>query len=137
MQAAIKIAEANKTPFGAVLAMGDELFVSAAGRVKSLHNPETHAELSAIRKLGDYLQKTDLSGFALYSTCEPCPICMREAILAKIDAVFYGCDNGTVSEYLDQGQINSDTVIEQNFRSVQIAGGLLEERCYKLLKSYS
>ena len=53
MRAAIEIAEKYQTPFGAALAMGDQLFIAAANQTGELHDPTAHAEVMAIRKLGE------------------------------------------------------------------------------------
>jgi len=137
MKAAIEIAEENGTPFGAALAMGDEIFVTAANQTKTLHDPTAHAELLAIRRLSDRLKKTDLSGFTLYTTCEPCPMCMSAAIWAKIDAVFYGCGIPSISKKMPQIDIRSININEKSFHNVTIQGGVLENSCMELLKQFS
>ena len=137
MKAAIEIAEKNSTPFGAALAMGDEIFVTAANQTKKLHDPTAHAELLAIRKLASNLNKTELSGFTLYTTCEPCPMCMSAAIWAKIDAVFYGCDIPSISKKMPQIDIRSIDVNQKSFCNVTIQGGVLENSCMELLEQFS
>src|SRR6056297_1524010 len=137
MKAAIEIAEENGTPFGAALAMGDEIFVTAANQTKTLHDPTAHAELLAIRKLSDRVRKTDLSGFSLYTTCEPCPMCMSAAIWAKIDTVFYGCGIPSISKKMPQIDIRSIDINKKSFHNVTILGGVLENRCMELLKQFS
>ena len=137
MQAAIDVAVLNKTPFGAVLAMGDEIFVTAANQTKQLSDPTAHAELLAIRKLAGHLQKTDLSGFTLYTTCEPCPMCMSAAIWAKVDGIIYGCSIGAISEFMDQINVRSEYMNKFALKQVKITGGFMENECYNLLRWYS
>ncbi|NBC04534.1 MAG: nucleoside deaminase [Bacteroidetes bacterium] len=137
MKAAIEIAEKHSTPFGAALALGDEIFVTAANQTKTLHDPTAHAELLAIRKLSDRVRKTDLSGFSLYTTCEPCPMCMSAAIWAKIDTVFYGCGIPSISKKMPQIDIRSIDINKKSFHNVTILGGVLENRCMELLKQFS
>lgn len=137
MKAAIEIAEENSTPFGAALAMGEEIFVTIANQTEKLHDPTAHAELLAIRKLSSLLKKTDLSGFSLYTTCEPCPMCMSAAIWAKIDVVYYGCDIPSISKKMPQIDIRSRDINEKSFHNVTIHGGVLEKRCIELLQHFS
>lgn len=136
MKAAIEIAEKYQTPFGAALAMGDELFVTAANQTKELHDPTAHAEIMAIRKLGEHLKKTNLSGFTLYTTCEPCPMCMSAAIWAKVDTVFFGCGIPEISKYMDQINLRAEELLKSGFLNIDIEGGVYESECLKLLKKY-
>lgn len=136
MRAAIEIAETNHTPFGAALAMGDEIFVTAANQTKELSDPTAHAEVMAIRKLGEMTGKTEMSGFTLYTTCEPCPMCMSAAIWAKIDTVFFGCDIPTIATYMDQIMIQAETVNKHSFHSIKLKGDVLSNECEALLETY-
>ncbi|CAN5273302.1 hypothetical protein BH23BAC3_BH23BAC3_01980 [soil metagenome] len=137
MRAAIEIAEQNKNPFGAVLAMGDEIFVTAANQTKELNDPTAHAEILAIRRLAHQIKKTDLSGFTLYSTCEPCPMCMSAVIWAKIETVFFGCEIPEISHYMDQIQVRADEIRQFGFFDITVRGGILTGECHQLLEKYS
>lgn len=137
MKAAIEIAEKHETPFGAALAMGDQMFVTAANQTKELHDPTAHAEVMAIRKLGEHLKKTDLSGFTLYTTCEPCPMCMSAVIWAKIDTLYFGCDIETITLFMDQIDLKCEEINNYSFRKVEIGKPLLREECMELLRKYS
>lgn len=137
MNAAIEIARVNQTPFGAALAMGDELFAVEANQTGELNDPTAHAEMMAIRRLGSIIKKRDLSGFTLYTTCEPCPMCMSAVIWAKIDAVFYGCSIPEISDRMFQIPIYSKEIAERSDSDIQISGGVRLDDCLKLLKKYS
>ncbi len=134
MRAAIEAAELNETPFGAALAMGDEVFVTAANHTKELNDPTAHAEILAIRNLCESLNKTDLSGFTLYSTCEPCSVCMSAASRAKINTVFYGCNIPIINQSVDQ---RSHKLAKFSFSKVHLKGGILNKECSALLLKYS
>lgn len=137
MKAAIEIAEENGSPFGAALAMGDEIFLTAANQTKTLHDPTAHAELLAIRRLSDRLKKTDLSGFTLYTTCEPCPMCISASIWAGIDLVVYGCSIPQISKYMPQINLPSSDVAAKSFRKIDIEKGFMAEECLSLLDTFS
>ncbi|TVR17121.1 MAG: nucleoside deaminase [Balneolaceae bacterium] len=137
MQAAIDVARKGKTPFGAVLTMGDEIFAEAANQTKALNDPTAHAELLVIRKLAEHLQKTDLSGFTLYTTCEPCPMCMSAAIWANIDRVVFGCSIDTISGYMPQIRLKSHELAMLTTHKIEVIGNIMSEECEKLLKDFS
>lgn len=137
MKAAIMVAEAHQTPFGAALAMGDQLFVTAANQTKKLHDPTAHAEVMAIRKLGERIQKTDMSGFTLYTTCEPCPMCMSAAIWAKIDTIFYGCSIPEISKFMDQINLPAEKFNQFSFTEINVTGAIMNKNCLELLQKFA
>jgi len=137
MQAAIDVAEKNGTPFGAALAMGDEVFVTAANQTKKLHDATAHAEVHAIRKLSKMLRKSNLSGFTLYTTCEPCPMCMSAAIWSEIETVVFGCSIPDISKTMPQIQIRCHEVAKESFRKIDVHPAFMEKECLELLNRYS
>lgn len=137
MRAAIAVAEKHQTPFGAVLSMGDDIFVEAANQTSQLHDPTAHAEVMAIRKLGEHLEKTNFSGFTLYTTCEPCPMCASAAIWAKIDTIIYGADIPTISRFMPQISLRAKDISDQSFKNIEIVHGFMEKECIQLLQSFS
>lgn len=138
MQAAIDVADLHQTPFGAVLAMGGEIFIEAANQTKQLHDPTAHAELLGIRRLSGQLQKTDLSGFTLYTTCEPCPMCAGAAVWAGIHQIIFGCNISEISEFMPQISLSSDEIYDKSrySKEIQNRGGFMREECLELLKRH-
>lgn len=137
MKAALRVAKHNKTPFGAALAMGEELFATAANQTKQKNDPTAHAEMEVIRKISDQLQKKDLSGFTLYTTCEPCPMCMSAIIWSGIQTVVFGCDIPKVSTYMHQIEIRAEEIIQQSRSSIDLHTAFMESDCEALLQEYS
>lgn len=137
MQAAIEIAEFNQTPFGAALAMGEELFATAANQTKQKNDPTAHAEIEVIRKLSDQLQKKDLSGFVLYTTCEPCPMCMSAILWSGIETLVYGSDIPTISTYMNQIEIRAEELIKRSSLKIDVKPGFLSSECEDLLRKFS
>lgn len=81
---------ANKGgPFGAVVACDGRIVARGYNRVTSTLDPTAHAEVTAIREACAALGRFDLSGCVLYSSCEPCPMCLAAAYWARLDAVYY------------------------------------------------
>jgi tRNA(Arg) A34 adenosine deaminase TadA len=77
-------------PFGAVIARGDELIATGVNNVTRQNDPTAHAEVCAIREACKRLGTFDLSGCTIYSSCEPCPMCLSAIYWARIDRLYYG-----------------------------------------------
>lgn len=94
MRMAIEIADRNVDngggPFGAVIVRNGEVIATGANRVVPTCDPTAHAEVSAIReacrKLGDF----KLDGCTIYSSCEPCPMCLSALYWAGVERICYG-----------------------------------------------
>ncbi len=96
MQLAIQLAVENVHngggPFGAVIVKDDEIVATGVNRVTANHDPTAHAEVSAIRAACEKLQTFQLDGCEIYSSCEPCPMCLGAIYWAHIDRLYYGCN---------------------------------------------
>lgn len=79
-------------PFGAVIARGGEIVAEASNRVTVDHDPTAHAEVNAIRKAASLLKTFDLSGCEIYTSCEPCPMCLGAIYWAHLDKIYYAND---------------------------------------------
>ena len=80
------------SPFGALIVhtqSGKEL-MRATNAVMREHDPSSHAEVRAVRLACKKLKRPSLAGYTMYSTCEPCPMCMANALWARLDRVVYG-----------------------------------------------
>ena len=86
-------------PFGTVIVKDGEVIASDHNRVLSNNDASAHGEISAIRAAGQKLGTYDLSGCTLYTTGEPCHMCLCACMWANIDKIYYGCtieDNGII-----------------------------------------
>ena len=96
MMRAIKLSEESVRngggPFGAVIAKDGELIAEASNCVTINCDPTAHAEVSAIRKATEKLKNFDLSGCVIYTSCEPCPMCLGAIYWARLDKIFYAND---------------------------------------------
>ena len=93
---AIALATENVTsgrggPFGAVVVKDGNVIASGANFVTANNDPTAHAEITAIRAACQALGSFSLDGCELYTSCEPCPMCMAATYWARCKAVFYGC----------------------------------------------
>ncbi len=77
-------------PFGAVIAKDGEIVATGVNRVTADHDPTSHAEVNAIRAASARLGTFDLSGCEIYTSCEPCPMCLGAIYWAHLDRMFYG-----------------------------------------------
>ncbi len=93
MKRAIQLSEISVAngggPFGAVIARNGELVADASNCVTMSCDPTAHAEVSAIRKATACLKTFNLSGCVIYTSCEPCPMCLGAIYWAHLDKIFY------------------------------------------------
>jgi guanine deaminase len=78
-------------PFGAVITRNGEKISESFNRVVLSHDPTAHAEINAIREAAELLKSHDLSECTLYSSCEPCPMCLGAIYWAGIKKIVYAC----------------------------------------------
>jgi guanine deaminase len=95
MQRAIALATENVTsgrggPFGAVIVRGDEIVATGANLVTATNDPTAHGEIVAIRNACASLASFELKGCHIYTSCEPCPMCLAAIYWARCEAIFYG-----------------------------------------------
>ncbi len=78
-------------PFGAVVVRKGDIIATAHNEVLKTNDPTAHAEVMAIRRASALLGRFDLSDCEIYSSCEPCPMCLAAIHWAKIPRLYYGC----------------------------------------------
>ncbi len=96
MQAAIEealqgIRNLHGGPFGAVVVKNGEIVGRGHNRVIADHDPTCHGEVAAIRNACANLETWDLTGCEIYTTGEPCPMCLYACLWANIEKIYYGC----------------------------------------------
>jgi guanine deaminase len=79
-------------PFGAVLVTADGRAFDGVNRVTATNDPTAHAEVTAIRRACSELGTFSLSGATLYTSCEPCPMCLASALWARVERVVFAAD---------------------------------------------
>lgn len=93
MRRAIQLAVDNVKngggPFGAVIARNGEIIAEGVNRVTPNHDPTAHAEVQAIRAAAARLENFDLAGCSIYSSCEPCPMCLGAIYWAHLDHLYF------------------------------------------------
>ena len=76
-------------PFGSVIVKDDKIISEGFNKVTSTNDPTAHGEIVAIRDACKKLNNFNLKGSELYSTCEPCPMCLSAIYWARIDKIYY------------------------------------------------
>jgi len=84
------VASGSGGPFGAVIVRDGQILGEGANSVTATNDPTAHAEVNALRAAAKKLQSFTLTGCQLYTSCEPCPMCLAAAYWAHVDAVYYG-----------------------------------------------
>lgn len=90
---------ANGGPFGAIIVREGRIVAQAVNTVTRDNDPTAHAEVNAIRAAGQILGTFDLAGCELYTSCEPCPMCLSAIYWARIDRIYYGCTAEDAARY--------------------------------------
>ncbi len=102
MHEAIKLAEQSIEngggPFGAVIVHDDKIVAKANNQVVLKHDPTAHAEVEAIRAACENLKTHKLDQCTIYSSSEPCPMCLGAVYWAHIDQLFYGSSRRAVKQ---------------------------------------
>jgi tRNA(Arg) A34 adenosine deaminase TadA len=124
MQMAIDLSIANIDegggPFGAVIVRDGKLISKGANRVVPNNDPTAHAEVEAIRKACRELQTFDLSGCTVYTSCEPCPMCLSALYWAGIERICYAntkCDAAAID--FDDSFIYDQLRLDYDRRSIR------------------
>jgi tRNA(adenine34) deaminase len=121
-------------PFGASIfdTKTGKVLLRALNNVAQEFDPSAHAEVRAIRLATKRLKQVSLTGYTLYTTCEPCPMCMSAALWARLDRVVYGATIADANRHCNQIQIPALEVSTRSDMSCIVDGPILREQCYAL-----
>ncbi len=122
-------------PFGAVIARDGEIIATGVNRVTSEHDPTSHAEVNAIRNACRKLNTFDLAGCEIYTSCQPCPMCLGAIYWAHIDKIYYGNTKTDAKEIgFDDSFIYDELVLPDSLRRLPAESMLSDEaiRAFRL-----
>ena len=129
------LSSARPVPFAAEIihtTTGKRL-MRARNAVAPLKDPSAHAELRTVRLACRRKGSFSLSGYTLYSTCEPCPMCMANALWAGLDRVVYGATIADANRFCRQIQIPAAEVAQRSDMSATaVVGPVCREECLAL-----
>ncbi|GAB6958737.1 nucleoside deaminase [Prevotella aurantiaca JCM 15754] len=104
-------------PFGAVIAKNGEIVAEGSNKVTIDNDPTAHAEVCTIRKACQKLNTFDLSGCVIYTSCEPCPMCLGAIYWAHLDKIYYANDRKDAGKIgFDDDFIYEEIALEPQYR---------------------
>ncbi len=132
MEQAERAEHAGEVPIGAILVLEGKPVARGHNHPIGSHDPSLHAEISALRSAGQWLQNYRMAGTTLYVTLEPCLMCYGALLHARVARVVYGASDPKVGvsrllPALDGARLN---------HRLQLEGGLLAEECRAQLQSF-
>src|ERR1700712_5002183 len=133
MQMAIDLAEYNVKegqggPFGAVIVKDGMVLARSANKVVPTNDPTAHAEISAIRLACQELGTYNLEGCEIYTSCEPCPMCLGAIYWARIDKIYYANTKADAADIgFDDHFIYKELALPMNERKLQVIRLLADE----------
>ncbi|MGA2102634.1 MAG: nucleoside deaminase [Candidatus Sulfotelmatobacter sp.] len=125
---------ARPVPFGALIVntQSGERLVRATNAVMRESDPSSHAELRAVRLACKKLKGPSLAGYTMYSTCEPCPMCMANALWARLDRVVFGATIADASRHCLQIYIPASEIARRSDMNCKVDGPIMRELCSTL-----
>lgn len=130
------VARGNE-PFGAVLVKGDKIVFTNENQIYTKTDPTFHAEAGLLRRFCNETQITDLSGYTLYSNCEPCLMCCGAMVWTKLGRLVYGASDIDLGAILGKaGGRCCETVFSQSPHQPEVTAGVLREESLKILTAY-
>jgi tRNA(Arg) A34 adenosine deaminase TadA len=125
---------AHPVPFGAEIVHTEsgERLMRATNAVGEEHDPSAHAEVRTIRLACREINSPSLRGYTLYTTCEPCPMCMACALWASMDRVVYGATIADAARFGHQIQIPATEVAKRSDMACIVDGPIERDACFAL-----
>ena len=125
---------ASPVPFGALIVntKTGEMLMRAVNAVRAENDPSSHAEVRTVRKATRKLKTPSLKGYTMYTTCEPCPMCMANALWAGLDRVVFGATIKDASNHCKQIYVPAREVLRRSDMTCVVDGPILRAECYGL-----
>lgn len=104
-------------PFGAIIARKGEIIAEGSNGVTIYNDPTAHAEVTAIRKACEKLGTFELKGCEIYTSCEPCPMCLGAIYWAHLDKIYYANDRKDAADIgFDDDFIYQEIEVKPQYR---------------------
>ena len=117
IELSIKSVRNGGGPFGAIIARKGEIIAEGSNGVTIYNDPTAHAEVTAIRKACDKLGTFDLTGCEIYTSCEPCPMCLGAIYWAHLDKIYYANDRKDAADIgFDDDFIYQEIEVKPQYR---------------------
>jgi tRNA(adenine34) deaminase len=127
----------SPVPFGAMVlnTRTGERLVRTVNNSRRENDATCHAEVRAIRLAGRRIKHPILKGYTLFTTCEPCPMCMAAILWARLDRVVFGATIEDASRHCHQIHIKATDVVTKSDMKCVVTGPVARDRCYELFTS--
>lgn len=124
---------AGQSPFGAVIVNGGHVLAASHNTVWQDSDPTAHAEINAIRRAAAAVSGIDLETCTIFSTCEPCPMCLAAIHWSKIRHVVFGASiTDAAAAGFSELSIRARTLAKMGGSPLKVEGGLLRDECRAL-----
>jgi guanine deaminase len=124
-------------PVGVVIIKNNEIIASAISNGKQLKDPTAHGEVTAIREACQKLGKRDIPEVTLYSSLEPCLMCLAASSWASIPRIIYACSRGRVSKQHFEGTHDLQQINAALRKPISLVHGVeLEDEALKVIADW-
>jgi guanine deaminase len=128
---------AGQSPFGSVLVLEGRAIATTHNSVWLDTDPTAHAEVNCLRVAARDLRTIGLEGSTLYSTCEPCPMCLAAIHWAKVDRLVFGASIADAAEAgFSEMPVAARELARLGRSPLAVEGGLLVEECVALFREW-
>jgi tRNA(Arg) A34 adenosine deaminase TadA len=132
----LAVAHGNE-PFGAALVKDNKIVFENENQIYMMHDPTFHGEAGLIRRFCADTGITDLSGYTMYTSCEPCFMCSGAMVWARLGRLVYAASNNDLEEILgNKGCSCSRMVFDHSFWQPQVTAGVLRDPALQVLRQY-
>jgi tRNA(Arg) A34 adenosine deaminase TadA len=115
-------------PFGAVVVKDGKIIAEGFNQVASSNDPTAHAEVVAIRRACSILEHFELADCTIYTSCEPCPMCLGAIYWSRFKAVYYGCNKSDAKDIeFDDQLIYDELEVDISKRKIPFINIMREE----------
>ena len=128
-----KAYDEDEVPVGAVLVKDGEIIAESYNKLIQLNDPTSHAEINVIRRASQVLNNYRLNNTSLYVTLEPCHMCAKAIVDARIDSLYFGANEPktgaieSIDQFLNRIDLNHKVVF---------SGGHMQDESYNLLRRF-
>lgn len=132
----LTLATESPVPFGCEIvdSKTGERLMRALNAVGPENDPSAHAEVRTMRLACAKLKSPSLKGYTLYTTCEPCPMCMSDALWASVDRVIYGATIADANRFCKQIRIPATEVVERSDMKCIVVGPVEQAACVAIFE---
>jgi len=126
---ALAQAELGDLPFGSIMVQNNVIVAAAYNTSKSERNPLAHAEMNLIRATIAELGTANLETCTLYTTAEPCPMCMGAILWSNITRLVFGASTKELKEYVPVIDMSCREIAARSSHRIEVIGGVLADAC--------